>query len=114
MLHDFSFEGRLRAFFFLFQGAHEPRGVFGVLNQLPAKVVRLQIVVRTERMDDPHLVSGPAGGDIEALFEEFLIPKRKRTAVGGIDQRDKDNVALVALKLRGVSAKYAMELVAVG
>jgi hypothetical protein len=28
-----------------------------MLDQLPAKVVSLQIIVRTERMNDPHLVS---------------------------------------------------------
>jgi len=63
-----------------------------MLNQLPAKVVRFQIVVRTGRMNDPHLISGAASGDIEALFEKFLIPQRKR-------------IALVSLELHGVSAE---------
>src|SRR5229473_103637 len=81
-------EIRLRALFFLFQRAHEARGVFRMLNQLPAKVVRFQVVVGTERMNDPHLVAGAAGGDIKTLFEEFLIPQREGTALGGVHQGD--------------------------
>ena len=92
----------------------KPRGIFRMLDQLPAKVVGLQVIVRTERMHDPHLVAGAAGGDIEALLEKFLIPQRKRTALGGVDQRDEHHVALISLELRGVSAEYAMEFVAVG
>src|SRR5882724_1780242 len=84
-----------------------------MLNQLPPKVVRFQVVVRTERMNDPHLVSGAASGDIEALFEEFLIPQRERTTLSGVDQRDENHVTLVSLELRGVSAEHAMEFVAV-
>src|SRR4029077_18215243 len=85
-----------------------------MLNQLPAQIVCFQVVVRTERMNDPHLVAGAASGNVEALFEEFLIPQRKSTALGGVDQRDKHNVALVPLELRGVSAEYAMKFIAVG
>ena len=40
---------------------------------VPTKVVGFQIVVRSERMNDPHLVTSAASGDVETLFEKFLI-----------------------------------------
>src|SRR5215472_7696464 len=64
-------------------------------------------------MDDPHLIAGAAGGNVEALLEEFLIAKGKLAAFGGIHERNEDYVALVALKLRGISAENAVEFVAV-
>src|SRR5258706_14386488 len=56
-------------------------------------------------MDDPHLVAGAAGGHVETLLEEFLIAKRQGPALGSINEGDKDDVALVALELRGVTAE---------
>jgi len=67
--------------FLLFQCAHQTRRIFRMLNQLAAKVVGFQVVVRTERMDNPHLVAGAAGRDIEALLEKFLIAQREGTAL---------------------------------
>src|SRR6266481_1492558 len=64
-------------------------------------------------MDDPHLVAGAAGGDVETLFEQFLVAKGERAALRGVNERDEDDVAFVALELRGVSTEEAMELVAV-
>src|SRR5882672_3960887 len=64
-------------------------------------------------MDNPHLVAGAAGGDVETLLEQFLVAEGERAALRGVNERDEDDVALVALELRGVSTKEAMELVAV-
>src|SRR4029077_19136379 len=74
---DFSFEVRLPALFLLFQSAHQARGILRMLNQLSPKVVCFQVVVWTERMNDPHLVSSAASGDIKTLFEQFLIAQRE-------------------------------------
>ena len=112
--HYFALETRLRPFFLFFQSPHQSRRVFRMLDQLTAKVVRFQIVLRTERMNNPHLVTGAAGSDIKTLFEEFLIAQGERTALAGIDHGDKHHVALVSLELRGIPAEYAMEFVAVG
>ena len=65
-------------------------------------------------MNDPHLVFGAARGDIKTLLEEFLIPQRQGTALRSIDQRDEHHIALVSLELRGVSAEYPVEFVALG
>ncbi len=75
-----------------------------MFDQLAAKVVGLEIVVGTEGVDNPHLVTGATGGDVEALLEQFLIAKRERAALSGVDERDEDDVALVALELSGVTA----------
>src|ERR1700741_1118275 len=83
-----------------------------MLNQLPAQIIGFQVVLRTERMDDPHLVAGATGCDVKALLEEFLIAQRKHAALGGIDQGDKHHIALVTLELRGVAAKDAMKFIA--
>jgi len=64
-------------------------------------------------VDDPHLVTGPAGGNIKTLFEQFLIAEGERPSLRGIDKGDKNDIALVALELGGISAKQAMVLVAV-
>ncbi len=64
-------------------------------------------------MDNPHLVAAAAGGDVEALLEEFLVAEGKRTALRGVHQRDEDDIALVALKLSGVTAEQAVEFIAV-
>jgi hypothetical protein len=56
-------------------------------------------------MDEPHLIAGAAGGDIEALFEKLSVAKRERASFGGIDHRKKDNISFVALELGGISAK---------
>jgi len=85
-----------------------------MFDQLAAKIVGLEIVVGTEGVDNPHLVASAAGGDVEALLEQFLIAKRERAALSGVNQRNKDDVAFVALELSGVTAEEAMEFVAVG
>src|SRR5258708_33198333 len=85
-----------------------------MFDQLPAKVVRLQIVVGAQRVDDPHLIARAAGGNVETLFEKFLVAQGKGAMLGGIHKRNKNNVALVALELGGVSAKHAVQLVPVG
>ncbi len=64
-------------------------------------------------MYDPHLIAGAAGGDVETLLEQFLIAERQGAALGGVDEGDKDDVALVALELRGVPAQHAALLVSV-
>src|SRR5882672_7226556 len=112
-LHDFALEGRLGALLFFFERAHEAAGVLRVFDQLAAKIVGLEIVVGIERVDNPHLVAGAAGGDVETLLEQFLVAEGEQAALRGVHQRDKDYVAFVALELRGVSAEEAMELVAV-
>src|SRR5882724_5309395 len=63
-------------------------------------------------MDNPHLVAGAAGGDVETLLEQFLVAEGERAALRSVNERDKNDVALVALELRGVSTEEAMELVA--
>ena len=78
-----------------------------VLDELAAEIVGLEVVTGAERMDDPHLVAGAACGHIETLFEQFLVPEGQGAALGGVDEGDKDNVALVALELRGVPAQNA-------
>jgi hypothetical protein len=65
-------------------------------------------------MNDPHLISGAASGDIKPLFEKFLIPQRQRTALRCVDEGNEHHVALVSLELRGVSAQYAVEFVPIG
>jgi len=40
-----------------------------MFDQLAAKVVGFQIIVRAERMHDPHLIPGAAGGDVEPLLK---------------------------------------------
>src|SRR3981189_461909 len=84
-----------------------------MLNQLAAKGVRFQVDVRAEGMNDPHLVACAAGSDIETLFEKFLIAQRERASFICIDQRNENHVALVTLELRGVSAQYPMEFIAI-
>src|SRR5712692_10614769 len=113
-LHDFAFEGGLSALFLLFESAHEAAGILRMFDQLAAKIVGLEIVVGTEGVDNPHLVASAAGGDVEALLEQFLIAKRERAALSGVNQRNKDDVAFVALELSGVTAEEAMKFVAVG
>src|SRR5260370_25728679 len=85
-----------------------------MFEQPTQKIVGLEIVVGTEGVDNPHMVAGPAGGDVEALLEQFLIAKRERAALSGVNQRNKDDVAFVALELSGVTAEKAMKFVAVG
>ncbi len=80
---------------------------------MAAKIVGLEIVVGIERVDNPHLVASAAGSDVETLFEQFLVAEGERAALRRVNQRDEDDVAFVALELRGVSAEEAMELVAV-
>src|SRR2546422_1013639 len=112
-LHDFALEGRLGALLFFFERAHEAAGVLRVFDQLAAKIVGLEVIVGIERVDNPHLVAGTAGGDVETLLEQFLVAEGERAALRGVNERDEDDVALVALELRGVSTEEAMELVAV-
>ena len=113
-LHYVAFEIGLRAIFFFFQKTHESRGIFGVLDELAAEVVSFQVIVRAKGVDNPHLVPRAAGGNVETLLEEFLIAERQGAALGGVNKRDEDDVSLVALELRRVSAEDAMEFVAIG
>src|SRR5215472_5470719 len=85
-----------------------------MFDRLPAQVAGFQVQLGIERMDDPHLVTPAAGGNVEALFEELLIAQPQRAAFRGIDQGDEDHVALVTLELRRAAAKQAMHLIAVG
>ncbi len=112
-LHDFAFECGLRALLLFVESAHKAAGILGVLDQLAAKIVRLEVVVGAERVDNPHLVTRAAGGDVEALLEEFLVAEGEGAALSGVHQRDEDDVAFVALELSGVTAEQAVELVAV-
>jgi len=113
-LHDFALKGGLRALLLFVERAHEAAGILRVLDQLTAKVVGLEVVVGTERVDNPHLVAGAAGGDVEALLEQLLVAEGERAALCSVNQRDEDDVAFVALELGGVSTEEAVELVAVG
>src|SRR5713101_6486296 len=113
-LHDFAFECGLGALLFFIERAHETAGILSVLDQLAAKVVRLEIVVGSKGMDNPHLIAGAAGGDVETLLEEFLVAEGERSALRGVNQRNEDDVALVALELSSVTAKKTVEFVAVG
>src|SRR5437763_965968 len=85
----------------------------GVLDKQAAKVLSFQVVVCVERMNDPHVVAGAASGDVEALLEKLLVAHGKRAAVGGIHERNENDVALVALELRGVAAEQAVKFVAI-
>src|SRR5207245_2027848 len=95
-LHDFAFESRLGTLFLFFECAHEAAGILGMLDQLAAKVVSLKVVVGAKRMNNPHLVAGAAGGNVEALREEFLVAEGEGPALRGIQQRDEDDFAFVA------------------
>src|SRR5207245_10093539 len=79
-----------------------------------AKVFGLEVVVRAERMDDPHLVTGAAGGDVETLLEKFLVAERKSAALCGIHKGNENHIAFIALELRGIAAEQAVKLVAIG
>src|SRR4029077_15136616 len=81
---------------------------------LAAKIVGLEVVVGIEGVDNPHLVAGAAGGDVEALLEEFLVAEGERAVLRGVHERDEDDVAFVALELSGVTAQETMEFIAVG
>src|SRR5690348_4543303 len=85
-----------------------------MLDEKAAKVFGFQVVVRVEGMNDPHLVAGAAGGDVEALLEEFLVAHGKGAALRGVHERDENDIALVALELRGIAAEQTMEFVAIG
>src|SRR3981189_2596290 len=113
-LHDFALKGGLGALLLFVESAHEAAGILGMLDQLAAKVVGLEVVGGTERGEKPHLVAGAAGGDVEALLEQFLVAERERAVLCRINQRDEDDVAFVALELGGVAAQKAMEFIAVG
>src|SRR5437764_11176253 len=65
-------------------------------------------------MHHPHLVTRAAGRNVKALLEEFLVAHGKWAALCSIHERDENNVALVALELRGVAAEQAVKLVAIG
>src|SRR5260370_42216795 len=110
-LHDFAFESGLSALLLFIEGPHEAAGILGVLDQLAAKVVGLEVVVGTEGVDDPHLVAGAAGGDVEALLEELLVAEGERAALRGGPQRREDDGAFVALDLGGCAAQKAVEFV---
>ena len=84
-----------------------------MLDELAAKIIGLEIVTGAKRMDDPHLVSGATGGNVETLLEEFLIAEGQGAALGGVDEGDKDDIAFVALELRGVPAQKVALLVSV-
>src|ERR1700682_2346603 len=109
--HDLTFEGGLGSFLFFFESAHEAAGILRVLDELAAEIVGLEVVTGAKRMDDPHLVAGAAGGHVETLLEQFLIAEGQGAALGSVDEGDKDDVALVALELRGVPAQNAAKLV---
>src|SRR5207245_10782896 len=79
-----------------------------------AKVFGLEVVVRAERMDDPHLVTGAAGGDVETLLEKFLVAERKSAARCGIHKGNENHIAVIGLELRGIAAEQAVKLVAIG
>ena len=113
IFHGFAFEGRLATLFFFFKGVHEAAGILGVLDEQAAKILGFQVFVRVERMNDPHLVAGAAGGDVETLLEEFLVTHGERAALRGVHKRNENDVALVALELRGVTAEQAVEFVAI-
>src|SRR5229473_3155725 len=113
-LHDFALKGGLGALVLFFERAHEAAGILRMFDQLATKVVSLEVVVGTEGVDNPHLVAGAAGGDVEALLEQFLVAEGERAALRSVNQRDEDDVALVALELGGISAEEAVEFVAVG
>ena len=85
-----------------------------MFDKLPAKIVRLEMVLRAKRVDDPHLVAGAAGGNVKPLLEEFLVAKRKWTVLCRIDKRDENYITFVTLELRGVPAEDAMKLVTLG
>jgi len=72
-LHDFALKGGLCALLLFFERAHQAAWILRVLDQLAAKVVGLEVVVGTKRVDNPHLVAGAAGGHVEALLEQFLV-----------------------------------------
>ena len=84
-----------------------------MLDEQAAKVLGFQIFVRIQGVDDPHLVAGAASGDVEALLEKLLVAHGKRATLGGIHERNENDVALVALELRGVAAEQAVKFVAI-
>src|SRR5260370_36160258 len=98
-LHNLAFESGLGALFLFVESAHEAAGILGMLDQLTAQVVGFEVVVGTEGVDNPHLVAGAAGGDVEALLDEFLVAQKARAALSSVNQRDEHDVAVVALEL---------------
>src|SRR5260370_3994181 len=113
-LHDLAFESGLSALFLFLESAHEAAGILRMFDPLAGKIVGIEIVVGTEGVENPHLVAGGAGGDVEAVLEQFLIAKRERAPLSGVNQRNEDDVAFVALELSGITAQKAMKFVAVG
>ena len=56
-------------------------------------------------MHDPHLVASAAGGDVEALLEQFLVPERERAArVKGQPVADSEAAVWVSERRRGPAA----------
>src|SRR5258708_9004182 len=77
-LHDFALKGGLGALVLFFERAHEAAGILRVFDQLSAKVVTLAVVVGSDGVDNPHLVSRAACSDGEALREQFLVAAGER------------------------------------
>jgi hypothetical protein len=84
-----------------------------MFDELPAKIVGFEVVVGPQRVDNPHLVASAAGGNVEPLFEEFLITQRQGSALCSVNEGDKNDVAFIALELCGIAAQQAMTLVSI-
>ena len=113
-LHDIALKGRLDVFFFVVERPHEEFGGLRVLNEPSPEVAGLEVRSWIQGVNNPHLVSRPAGGHIEPLLKHLLVTKVEGIAYRGIHDGQENYISLVSLKLRGRSTQQTMPFVQVG
>ena len=88
-------------------------GLLGEFDQLASQVLLFEIARRIERVDDPELIAGAAGGDVEALLESVIVAQRKRaTGARTVHEGEENDIPLVALELRRIAAEETVAHVA--
>src|SRR5690349_10242248 len=76
-----------------------------MLEEPAPEVAGLQITIGVERMNHPHLVTGPACGDVEPpLLVITVIEDEWPILTWRVDHREKHHIALVTLKVWRASA----------
>ncbi len=68
-------------------------------DQAPAEIVGLEVVLRIDGVHDPELIPGPTRGHVIALAVGVFALERERACAGTVDEGEKNDVSLVALKL---------------
>jgi len=62
-------------------------------------------------MDHPHLIACATRRHVVALLKHLLIAESQRPAGRSVHDREENNIALIALELRGRAAQNAMALI---